>query len=289
MRMLSRSPCSDSSDTEESRFPPYFVFFALSCPLPWFLNHRKGEGDDFGGLKLKRRGLNWMRRHFSPLPSQSPGTGASPQLLPCPALPNADASAHPVFPAQKPFTTPGRSSGKGCLPGTLCTAGPHSCSSPYPSVTLLLTSWQWALFQNCLSLRCLHMEELGNPRSHTRLLFWSHILSQTNGLKSGGVHLCSNFSFIQLICRSDGCRFKCPHSSLLACGSKASQSPSTSQTTQETKQYIISESQDKVSSSSRSDLQRAREIALVFSFLYRRPEDRPVKIFKHTPKSRWTE
>ena len=289
--MLSRRACSDSSDTEELHFPPYFFLSALPCALP-LLNHRKGEGDEFWGLKLKRRGLNWMRRHFSLLPSQSPGKGASPQLLPCPALPNASASAHLHIPSPETLhhpLVPGESAGKGCLPGTLNIAGPHLCSSPYPSVTLLLPSWQWALFQNYLSLWCLYVKESGNPGLYARLLFWLHVLSQTNGLKSGEMHLCWTFSFIQLIRWSDECRFKCPCSSLLACGSKAGQSPSTSQTTQETKRYIISQSQDKVSLSSRSDLQKAREIALVFSFLYRRPEDRPVKIFKHTPKSRWAE
>lgn len=123
---------------------------ALSCPLPWFLNRRKGEGHEFWGLKLKGRGLNWMRRHFS-VPSQSPGQDARPRLLPCPALPNSGASAHLRIPSPETLHHPsvaGRHTGKGCLPGTLNIVCPHLCSSPNPSVTLLLTSWQWALFQN---------------------------------------------------------------------------------------------------------------------------------------------
>lgn len=46
--------------------------------------------------------------------------------------------------------------------------------------------------------------------------FWSYVFSHTNGLKSCEVHLCSNFTFMQLICLTDGCRFKCPCCSLLA-------------------------------------------------------------------------
>lgn len=114
-------------------------------------------------------------------------------------------------------------------------------------------------------------------------------LKPDNGLKSGQENLCWNFSFIWPISCSDGCRFKCLQSSHLAWSFRPGQSPSKSQTTRETKQYTTSQSQDNVSLSSRSDLQKAKEITLIFSFLYRRPEDRPVKVFKHTPKSRWIE
>jgi len=107
VKMLSRRPCSDSSNTEELHFPPYFVLFALSCPLPWFLNHRKGEGDEFWGQKLKGRGQNWISRHFSaPFPEPREGCQPPAPSLPCPALPNPSASAHLKIPSQKPFATP---------------------------------------------------------------------------------------------------------------------------------------------------------------------------------------
>lgn len=232
-----------------------------------------------------------MRRHFSLLPSQSPGKGASPWLLPCPALPNAGTSAHLRIPSpgnQHHPSVAGGNNGKVSLPAmTLNIVCPYLYYSPYPSKTLFLTSWWWALLQNYLPLRCLYVKELGNPGSQAKLPLWSHILSQTNGLKFGQVHLCSNVRFIPHICWSDGCRFKRPHSFYLSCDSRAGQSPYKSQTILETKQYIISQSKDKVSLSSKGDLQKAKEIALMFSFLCRRPEDRPVKVFNHTPKSRW--
>lgn len=245
-----------------------YLLSPVLCHDFWITEREKEMS--FGGLKLKRRGLNWMIRHFStPFPEPREGY-QSPAPSQTPELPNAGASAHLSIPSPETLCHPsvaGRCPGKGCLPGTLNILDSHLCSSPYPSVTLFLTSWQWALFQNYLSLSCLYAKELGNPGSQARLPFWSHILSQTSGSKSSQVHLCSNVCFIQLICWSEGCRFKCPHSSHLSCSSGAGQSPSKSQTTQETKQYIISQSEDKVSLSSRGDLQKAKEIALIDSLI----------------------
>lgn len=90
------------------------------------------------------KGLNRMRRHFSPLPSQSPGRWASHRQLAhpqFPAQPDQVLLSSSMFPAQKPLT------GNGCLSGTLSTVGLHLCcpfsnfSSPFLSVTPLISWW----------------------------------------------------------------------------------------------------------------------------------------------------
>lgn len=187
--------------------------------------------------------------------SPEPRERCQSQVLPCQEL---ALLATAIFPAQKHFTTPP------CLEEALgrIVCLEHLillvlCSFLCTTCALLLISCQWGLFQNYLFLRCLYMKELGNPGSRAWLLFWCYILSHTNGLKSCEVHLCSNFIVIQLICWTDGHRFKCPGCSLLAWGCRAGQVPSTSQTMQETKRCIISQSQDKVSLSSKSNLQNS--------------------------------
>lgn len=209
---------------------------------------------------------------------------------PGPSLPRAGTAAHCRIPSRKTLhhtSVSGGSAGKDCLPGTSNIAD-LVCPFLYTTCALLLTSCWWALFQNYLFLRCLYVKELGNPGSQAWLLFLFYILSHKNGLKSCEVHLCSNFIFIQLICWTDGCRFKCPGCSLLARGCKAGQNPHLKPCKRQ-RSASCHKAKTKFRCLQGVICKIVREITLVFSFLYKRPEDSPAKIFEHIPKSRPTE